>query len=320
MDPLLLTPLGGLAMLAVAVPVVAARVRARRATRALAALGLPPQPRAPRARLVAAVAVVALLAVAAAQPAVRVAQSLRVRVDAEAYVVVDVSRSMLARPAVGAPSRIERARTLAQGLAAELPDVRFGVATLTNRAVGLLVPTEDRGAFASVLDRAVAPEQPKPDPGAGGSSNLLALSAVPQAFFSPEAKRRVLVVLTDAESDRFETEQVSHVLRSNRVRLLLVRLGTDEERVFDRRGRPEPGYRPSAARRAPAEALAATTAPARLLGEDSETVAAAVRQAVGEGPAVAAGKHERVVPLAPYAVLLAAAALGLVLLRRDDGA
>src|SRR5262245_54627625 len=109
-----LTPLGAIAMLAFVVPFAALGLVARRERRARRALGLPAPPTARRlGRTLALVGVPVVLGVAAMQPALRTTRNAHVRTDAQAYFVVDVSRSMLASAGPGRPTRLERARRLA---------------------------------------------------------------------------------------------------------------------------------------------------------------------------------------------------------------
>ena len=70
-----------------------------------------------------------------------------VRTDAEAFVVLDVSRSMLAQSSLTRPQRIERAKAAAIELRRGLPDVRVGVASLTDRVLPHLFPSADEKVF-----------------------------------------------------------------------------------------------------------------------------------------------------------------------------
>ena len=119
-----LAPLGALVALAVLLPVAGALARERRAARVRAAIGLAPPPR----RLVLPVAVAwiaafGLLAAAAAQPVVRVQGTTERRTDAQVFVVVDITRSMLAALAPDAPRRIDRAAEAAVQIRRALADV-----------------------------------------------------------------------------------------------------------------------------------------------------------------------------------------------------
>ena len=109
-----LTPLAGLVALLCLVP-LAAFVRARVvARRRRAAVGLSePRRRAYLLPLAAVLAAAVALGLAAMQPVVSFDETRRVRTDAEAYIVIDTTRSMLARAAPGSPQRIARAKAIA---------------------------------------------------------------------------------------------------------------------------------------------------------------------------------------------------------------
>ena len=83
--------------------------------------------------------------------------------DAEAIVVFDISRSMLARKGPAGATRLERARTIAKQLRAELDEVPFGVSSLTDRLLPHLFPTMSATAFTSTVDRAIQIERPPPE-------------------------------------------------------------------------------------------------------------------------------------------------------------
>ncbi len=158
-----LTPLGGLLVLAVVLPLAGLVLAERRvsAARALLRLARPPGG-APRATIVALAAVPVLLGLAVAQPALRAPKTANVRTDAEAMFVLDTSRSMLASAGPGEPSRLARAQRAAVRLRAAIADVPAGVGTLTDRALPNLLPIADTAAFDATVERAVGIERPPP--------------------------------------------------------------------------------------------------------------------------------------------------------------
>jgi hypothetical protein len=266
-------------------------------------LGLDPDARVARRRAVAAFAAVALVALAAAQPAIRTDRSERTRTDAQAFVVVDISRSMLAAAAPGSPTRLARAQEQAIEIRDALAEVPVGVASLTDRVLPHLFPTPDRAVFSETVRRALAPERPAPAEREVQATTLSALSAVPGAnLFSPSARRRLLIVLTDGESRPFDAPTVAGALREAKIGLVLVRVGDVDERVFTQ-GRPEPGYRP--------DPLAASTIDA-LADATGRTTA---RDYLGSGPTHALGRGERLFPLGPLTAVLTLVPLGFLLRR-----
>ncbi|HUH14464.1 MAG TPA: VWA domain-containing protein [Gaiellaceae bacterium] len=313
-----LTPLGAAFALAALVPLAVLVLRERRARRARAALGLE-QPRllAHLPLAVALAAVPALLALAAAQPVIETTRTVRERTDAEAFVVVDVSRSMLAAAEDGGPMRIDRARLEAERVRDALPEVPVGILSLTDRLLPHLFPTTDRAVFRSTLAKAIGVERPPPAlVFSTRATSLGELAEIPRReLFSRSAKKRLLVVLSDGESQPVEDSLRAAFARPPRIETLFVQLWRGGERIYEA-GVPERSYTPDAASSA-ALARVASLVDGRVFGEGSTGAAAAAVEALGEGPT-----RERVLEgertaLMPYATLLALLPLGFVLLRRN---
>jgi hypothetical protein len=315
-----LSPLAGLAALVGIVPLAAylrARVVGRRRRREL---GLPePRRRALVLPVAALVGAAVLLGLAAMQPVLSFDESRRVRTDAEAIVVLDTTRSMLASTAPGSPSRLARAKVVAAALQERLPDVPVGLASVTDRTLPHLFPSADGDVFRATLQKAIGIERPPPvHTFSTRITDLEALSAVAtQGFFSPTAKRRVLVVVTDGESLPGSRARLGLLFRRPPgIVPVFVHVWGRDEKVF--RGQsPEPGYRADPDARAALDRLAAEVG-----GEvfsESELVQAAGRlpELVGSGPSVVEGERRRDVALAPYLAAAAFLPLLLVLWRRE---
>jgi hypothetical protein len=162
-DLIFLSPRGAVIAVGVVLPLLALVLVRRRAGRVRATLGLV-EPRA--AGLVVAVVAVlaagAFLGLAAAQPVVERSTTVRTRTDVEAFVVLDLTRSMLARRDTGSATRVERAKTTAVTLRRSLPEIRVGVASLTDRTLPHLFPSVDQDVFEATLDRSLGIERPPP--------------------------------------------------------------------------------------------------------------------------------------------------------------
>ena len=239
-----LSPLGALVCLAALLPVAAVVVARRRAGRAAAAIGISERPRG-RGRLVLLAAACCAFGLAAAQPVLQRSEGREARTDVEALFVLDVSRSMLAAAGPEDATRLERAREAALELRAAIPQVRAGVAGLTDRALPYLFPTLDQPTFASTLQDSATIESPPPQQIARVATSFDGLAGLgTRGFFTPGLDRRVCVVLTDGESAPF-TEPAAGC------RLVVVQFWNAAERVY-LDGEPEPQYRPDDA--APASA------------------------------------------------------------------
>jgi hypothetical protein len=303
-----LTPRGGLAVLALGLPLAGLALAARRERSARQILRLeapPPVQRLPR--VAALVAVPVLLGLAATQPALRSRTVARVRTDAQAFFVVDVSRSMMASRTPSGPTRLERAKQDAIAIREAISQVPSGIATLTDRVLPDLFPNPDPNVFAQTMTSAVAIENPPPNTSNVLATSLGALGAVgTQNFFDPTARRRVAVVLTDAETSAFNPAKVAHDLEAGPgVKIVLVHVWSADERVFDANGQAEQGYHvhPESTQ---AIASVASAAGGQVFGEGSIGKAAqAVRADLGNGPTRIQGRTERTRTLAPYVALLA---------------
>lgn len=314
----LATPLGALSVLALALPVLGALVAERRAARFRAALGLPaPAGHGRPGWSLAAAAVFVLLGLAAAQPVLAVEGTAAARAEAEAYVVVDTSRSMLAARASGEPTRFARAVELALRLRTELPEVPMGIASLTDRTLPHLFPSIDPRVFALVLERALEVDSPPPLEEAFVATHFAALRRLADHnFFSPSAVHRLAVLLTDGESRPFDRAALARALEQHGVELLIVSLWSPEERIHGQGAEDAERYRPDPDARAELAALAAAAGGPAFDEVQLPAIVAAARAAIGHGAVVDAGTGPRLAPIAPYLVLAAAVPLALLLAAR----
>jgi hypothetical protein len=319
MDLTFLTPVAGLFALAVGVPLAVHVLRQRRLDRARRALGLAAPPlRARLPLLVALASVPALLGVAAAQPVLETTRVVPERADVEAFVVIDVSRSMLAAAGPGEPTRFERAQDVAIDVREALPEVPFGVASLTDRALPHLFPTTDERVFAATVTQALDIESPPPgNVYLTAATSLDALASIPELnYFRETAKKRVLVVLTDGETRPLEGQLAPAFDREPRVETVVVRLWGADERIYET-GVAEGGYEPDPRSKALLDE-AASQMRARVLPEDDAPQAvAAVRAAIGAGETVDVAHEAGRLALMPWITLAALVPLAFVLVRRN---
>lgn len=316
----LLAPSGLVLALGVVLPLVVlfvARHRARTVRRGLA-LAEPPK-RALLVSIVALVATGALVGLAAAQPVVEQTRTLRERTDSEAFVAIDVSRSMLARREPGAPRRIDRAKGFAKTIRASLPEIRFGVASITDRTLPHLFPSADPKVFDATVDRSLGIEQPPPRSSlAQNATSLESLATIrSQRYFAPTTKKRLLVVLTDGESQPVSGARLARVFGTAPVtHVVFVHFWNADERVFTK-GAPEPQYRPDGSSRAVLDGLAETVSGNAFSEHEVSAVEQTARAALGKGPTIVRGEQGGRVPLGPYFAAAALLPVVLLLWRRD---
>lgn len=321
-----LTPQGALLALAVVVPVAAYLAISRRAARVRLGLRLPDLALGRRVvPLAALLAVGGLLGLSAAQPVLRHSTTRHVRTDVEVLIAIDITRSMLAQASPNAPMRHERAKAAAARLRGSLDGVPVGLASLTNRVLPHVFPSADADVFRATLERAIGVERPPP-----GSNFLAAQQGEPskatdldalanvarQHFYSPAARRRLLVVLTDGESTPISTAIVAEQLRQGGIQTVFVQFWRQNERVFTN-GKPESQYVPDPAARSLLDGIAAATQGSVFDESNIDDAARAARDAVGSGPTIAQGQHPDRTALAPYVALAAFLPLTVLLWWRD---
>ena len=316
----ILTPLGALLALGIVLPLVALLRARRKATRVRNVLGVEqPRRRALGAPLAALTLGAMLLGLAAAQPVFEWTRDRTVRMDAEAFVVVDVSRSMLAQEGTDSPQRLERARAVATSIRASLPDIPVGVATLTDRVLPHLFPTTDQEVFEATLQRSIGIEKPPPRSSlATGATSLNALATLRGLrFFTPNSRARLAIVLTDGESQPVSNARLGGLFRSApAIEVVFVQFWNEEERVFTK-SVPEPQYLPDPSARLTLDRLAASVRGAVYSETQVDAVQGKAREFLGSGPTVVTGEQAGQLALAPYLAAAALLPFGLLLWRRD---
>jgi len=311
-----LTPLAALVALVVVVPVAIALIVSRRAAGIRDTLRLsPPQLRSRAAPIVALVLAGALVGVAAAQPVLERSTQFHVRTDAEAYVVVDVSRSMLARSERGSAARIERAKSAAVEVREELVGMKVGIASLTDRVLPHLFPSANEDVFRATIGQSIGIDRPPPQERLSANGTTLeALGPVAtRRFFSPTVEHRLLVVLTDGETRPLNEGAVAASLAdSPKIETVFVHVWGPSERVFVR-GIAAPDYKPDPTSRASLDRLAGATRGAVYSEGEVGAAAREARRRLGSGPTVVQRNRRERKPLAPLAALAMFLPLGLLL-------
>ena len=312
-----LTPLAGLVTLAAAVPLVAFVRSEQRSARVRDVLYLAP-PGGSQRRTVAAIVVLAfLVGVGAAQPVLERTEEQAARSDAQAFFVVDTSRSMLAADSPGEPTRFERARSAALRFRDAIGTVPVGLASLTDRALPLVFPTPNHDTFETTLRLSLGIDRP-PSSAAGDvrATSFTALSDLGSRNFFRGVDRRLTVVFTDAESTRFDAESIARVLGEGNVQLIIVRFWREGEEVYGPGGAREP-YVPDPGSADSARRLAAAAGGEAFDEDELGEAIDAARRMIGEGDTVVRAEQSDIDPLGPYVFLAALVPLGFLLLRRN---
>ncbi len=251
--------------------------------------------------------------------------------------MVDTSTSMLARRSLRSAARIDEARRLARRIVDRIPrDVPVGVAEMPQSLLPLLVPTVDRALADRVLDEVVTvgaiPAKPQDQLVGTGvttpqithpdtpyvATSLTALKTLSLArFFPPRVTRRLAILLTDAESARFDPADVAALLERSRTSLLILRVGSAHDRLW----RPIGGRVTLDSRYVPStSALPDVSVLATLLGgggpyrpDQLGRLESRARDLLGSGPHGGLVRSQHALPLGPYAVLAALVVLGALL-------
>jgi hypothetical protein len=315
-----LTPFAALVALLVVVPLAAFVIGERRRRRVTSLLRLDEPGRLARLAPAAAVTAVAgLLGVAAMQPTLVNRHSKRVRTDAEAFFVVDTSRSMLASLGPDKPNRFERARRIAERLRLELGDIPAGLASITDRTLPHVFPTPDVDTFETALVKAMGIERPPPSD--GFSIRVTTLGSLAHVatdnFFSVAAKHRLCVVFTDGETKPFVEASLGTLFRNPPpVKTIFVHIWNRDERVYLRSG-PDPNYRPDPLSKTIVRQLALATAGVAVGEQDFGELVKQARADLGSGPTRVLEKERRRFALAPYVAAFAFLPLGFLFWRRN---
>jgi hypothetical protein len=314
-----LTPAAAVVAAAVLLPLAAFVLAERRvaAVRRLLILQ-PPRGGADLAVLASSAAVVLLLGLAAAQPALSSTETQRVRTDAEALFVLDISQSMAASSGRQGRKRLERAIAAASALRAAIAQVPTGVATLTDRVLPNLLPVPDTAAFDATVRQTVAINQPPPRELNVRATNFAALASIPKSgYFASSATHRALVLLTDGESSFFDPETIGRALGvTPRTDFLAVQFWRGSESIYKASGRPDPNYRPDPTSKTQLAALAGAAHGQAFAEGNLGGAAEALRMMLGSGPTRSVGRTRTTHPLAPYVALLALLPLTLVFARK----
>jgi hypothetical protein len=315
-----LTPFAAFLALLVVVPIAAFALGERRRQRVTALLHLDEPGRVARlAPAVAVTAVAGLLGVAAMQPTLVNRHSKRVRTDAEAFFVLDTSRSMLASLGREQPDRFERARRLAEHLRLELGDIPVGLASITDRTLPHVFPTPDVDTFETAIVKAMGIERPPPSD--GFSIRVTTLGSLAHVatdnFFSATAKHRLCVVFTDGETKPFVEASLGTLFRNPpAVKTVFVHIWNRKERVYLKDG-PDPNYRPDPLSNTTVRQLALSTGGVALGEHDFGGLVNQARDDLGSGPSRVLEKERRRFALAPYVAALAFLPLGFLFWRRN---
>jgi hypothetical protein len=319
MDLTFLTSIAAIFAVSALLPLGVYWLRERRARSIRSALRLDEPSLRARVPLVVAIAAVpALLGVAAAQPVLGTERSVPERTDVEAFFVLDTSRSMLASSGPDGATRFERAVDAASAIHDRIPQVRSGIISMTDRILPHVLPTTDRRVFEATLRRSIGVELPPPaSTYSTYATSYDVLAGIPERrYFSPTAKKRVLVVLTDGESRPFGAELGRAFPGKPPIDTVIVRFWDAGERIYET-GESEGGYLPDKNSEAMIDRLAELTGGRAFSEDELSSAADAVVDAVGAGETSNRTIAGARLALMPWVTLAAFLPLVFLLWRRN---
>lgn len=313
----LLTPAGAAVALAALVPLAALALSELRARRVRDVLGLARPPRTVTVLLAVSLAAAGVLVgAAAAQPILERGAMRHERIDVNAYVVIDSTRSMLAASDRRSATRIARARQAAVELRAAVPELKVGAASLTDRVLPHVFPTLDEDVYAATVEKSIGIERPPPSERKRNATDLGALAQLgPQGFYPPTPERRIVVVLSDFETDPFSVRKLGASLRRQRLEPIFVHIWDGRERIWG--GLGDAGYRPDPGSERVVRRLADAASGAAFPERDLEDAKRALRDLLGEGASRPLWRESSRTELAPWLALGTVLPLGFVFWRRN---
>jgi hypothetical protein len=314
------TPAAGLVGLGILLALAVFLAGERRLRRARAVLRLRPRSVPSLVADGAALVVLgALISIAAAQPVVSSIDTSKGRADAEVVMVFDITRSMLAQSGQSGPNRLERSRALANDLRLRIPDVKVGIASVTDRILPHLFPSLSPHAFSTTVEHAIGIERPPPDRRA--RLRATALGSLPDVtrlnYFSQGVRRRVAVVFTDGETIPVGLGTLrARFVSEPRTNLVFVHVWGSDERIYTPNGLVE-RYRADPSSRETLAQIAAA-ADGHVFTESQPAPAlATIRRLVGTGPEVEQGRELTAKALSPFVVGATFVPLIFLLRRRN---
>jgi len=312
-----LTPAAGLVALAVILP-LAALVRTERRVEHVRSLLRLAAPGGSLRLTVAALAAVGLLAgIAAAQPVIEHVDERPERVDAQVFIALDTTRSMLASSKAGQPTRYHRAVAAARRMRDAFEDVPVGIASMTDRVLPLLFPSSNRGSFESVLRHSIAVDRPASDQAENKrATDLGATMHFASGNFFRGARHQILVLLTDAETKRYDVGRLTEAFNGSGIDTILVRFGGERERVYGPDG-VEQAYTPDPGSAVAAERYAQLVKGQAFAEKDLDAAIQAARSKLGSESSVVQVKTTDIQPLGPFVLLVALLPLSFLLVRRN---
>lgn len=313
-----LTPGAGLVALAVILPLLAFVRTEQRAERVRSLLRLAAPSGSPRVTAAALLLVAVLVGIAAAQPVFEQFDERPERVDAQVFFALDTTRSMLASKGPGEPTRWDRAAAAARRIRSAIPDVPVGIASLTDGALPLLFPTTNAGSFDTVLRHSIGVDKPLSDQAENRqATDLGATRFFASGNFFRGARRRVLVVFTDAQTKPYDVGELVGEFSTSTVSVVLVRFWRDGEVVRGPDG-VEDAYVPNAAASIAAAQQYAQQVRGETFDEDElDAAIEAVKAKLGTKSTVTRVRTVDIEPLGPYVLIAALLPLGFLLVRRN---
>lgn len=312
-----LTPAAALVALAVVLPLFAFVRTEQRAERVRSLLRLAAPAGSPRLTAAALAVLALLVGIAAAQPVVEQWDERPERVDAQVFFALDTTRSMMASAGPGESTRWDRAVAAARRMRSAIRDVPVGIASLTDGALPLLFPTTNAGSFDNVLRHSIGVDKPLSDQAENRqATDLGATRFFASGNFFRGARRRVLVVFTDAQTKPYDAAELIGEFSVSGVAVVLVRFWRDREFVYGPDGIEE-AYAPD-----PASAVAAQQYAQQVRGEafhedQLDAAIEAVRTKLGSKAAITRVRTVDIEPLGPYVLIAALLPLSFLLIRRN---